>query len=73
LADSTGKFAEDEVFPLVEANNSNPGFFISIDGAKGGPGEFWSDVSTLHSPRALDKPRISPLEFGWLFSPSGEG
>ena len=63
-------------FPLVEATNASPGFFLSIDGVKSGseefPGEFWSDVSLLHSPRSLAK-GISPLEFGWLFSPSGEG
>jgi hypothetical protein len=73
LVDTTGQFAEGQPFPLVNAENSKPGFFVSIDGAKGGSGEFWSDVSILHSPRALDKTGISPLEFGWLFSPSGDG
>ena len=72
LATSSGQFAEADQFPLVAATNAAPGFFVSIDGTKGGSSEFWSDVSILHSPRAL-KPGISPLEFGWLFSPSGHG
>ncbi|WP_141688619.1 hypothetical protein [Bradyrhizobium paxllaeri] len=72
LAGSTGQFAEPDQFPLVAAGNATPGFFVSIDGVKGGSSEFWADISVLHSPRVL-KPGISPLEFGWLFSPSGNG
>lgn len=72
LAGSTGQFAEPDQFPLVAAGNATPGFFVSIDGVKGGSSEFWSDISVLHSPRVL-KAGISPLEFDWLFSPSGNG
>jgi len=72
LAESTGQFTEPDQFPLVAAENATPGFFVSIDRVKGGSSEFWSDISVLHSPRVL-KSGISPLEFGWLFSPSDNG
>jgi hypothetical protein len=58
-------------FEVAEPTKTNPGFFVSIADATGaGPGEFWTDVSLLHSPRSLT---TSPLEFGWLFSAAGDG
>jgi hypothetical protein len=58
-----------EPFGLEDASKDNPGFFVSIAEATGA-GEFWTDVSLLHSPRTLS---THPLDFGWLFSASGEG
>lgn len=59
----------DKKFELVDAGKDNPGFFVSIAEATGA-GEFWTDISLLHSPQALP---THPLDFGWLFSASGEG
>lgn len=47
----------------------NAGLFVAIADALGA-GEFWTDVSLLHAPRALD---YSPLDLGWLFSTSAGG
>ncbi len=58
-----------EPFKLEDASKDQPGFFVSIAEATGA-GEFWTDVSLLHSPRTLS---THPLDFGWLFSASGEG
>jgi hypothetical protein len=58
-------------FQVAEPTKANPGFFVSIADATGaGAGEFWTDVSLLHSPRSLT---ASPLEFGWLFSAAADG
>lgn len=47
----------------------NPGFFLDIR-AEGetGAGEFWTDVSLLHSPQARFG---SGFDFNWLFSQAG--
>jgi hypothetical protein len=56
-----------KLFTLESASNTNPGFFVSL---KATPlGEFWTDISLLHSSNAF---LTSPLDFGWLFSPAGE-
>lgn len=47
-------------FTLFSASNSNSSFFIAIENAKGS-GEFWSDVSLLHSTQA---PGTNPLDLG---------
>lgn len=58
-------------FQVAEPTKTSPGFFVSIIDAIGaGPGEFWTDVSLLHSPRSLN---TNPFDFGWLFSAAGDG
>lgn len=57
------------LFELTDASKDNTGFFVAVADVQGG-GEFWTDVSLLHAPRALD---TSPLDLGWLFSPSAGG
>ncbi|MDW5317812.1 hypothetical protein [Rhizobium sp. PL01] len=52
---------------LLAAGNDNPGFFLDIK-ADGGTGEFWADVSLLHSPGPAF---TSHFDFNWLFSEAG--
>ncbi|HTO30182.1 MAG TPA: hypothetical protein VL202_03220 [Pararhizobium sp.] len=61
--------APDNEHGLLGADNHNPGFFVSL-AAEGdaGAGEFWTDVSLLHSPRPTCDGRF---DFDWLFSKAG--
>ena len=56
-------------FTIDAATNSKPGFFMTI-AAGGGIGEFWADVSILHSPKAAFP---EGFDFDWLFSGAGSG
>ncbi|KQV40697.1 hypothetical protein ASC96_19705 [Rhizobium sp. Root1204] len=56
---------------LLATGNDNPGFFLDIE-ANGDKdaGEFWADVSLLHSPGPAFIPHF---DFNWLFSKAGGG
>jgi hypothetical protein len=54
-------------FKIEAPDHANPGFFVTAD-AKGGTGEFWTDVSLLHSP---SEDLAGIFEFSWLFSSAG--
>ncbi|WP_438749195.1 hypothetical protein [Pararhizobium sp. O133] len=61
--------APDDEHGLLGADNHNPGFFVSLTAeGEAGAGEFWTDVSLLHSPRPTFDGRF---DFDWLFSKTG--
>ena len=51
---------------LALAANS-PGFLVKL-AAKGGPGEFWADISLLHSAPPTGQQSPDRFDFHWLFS-----
>lgn len=65
LDKSPKALAAGQLFKLEEATNANPGFFVTLKAAVSA-GEFWTDVSLLHSQNAF---KTTPLDLGWLFSP----
>lgn len=74
---SDGSFGKEEKRKLkgdylAKPDHANPGFFVRIaaNGAQGDAtvGEFWADVSLLHSPLPASRSRF---DFEWLFPRSG--
>jgi hypothetical protein len=45
----------------------SPGFLVKL-AAKGGPGEFWADISLLHSTAPTSHQSPDRFDFQWLFS-----
>ncbi|URK88095.1 hypothetical protein LP421_11365 [Rhizobium sp. RCAM05350] len=58
-----------DMLGLLATGNDNPGFFLDIEAnGSAGAGEFWADVSLLHS---TGPAFTSNLDFNWLFSLAG--
>jgi hypothetical protein len=56
-----------EPFTVTPPDDARPGFFITLE-AKGGSGEFWADVSLLHSQAGAFP---GAFDFNWLFAAVG--
>jgi hypothetical protein len=57
--------AIEDALVLKKADNNMPGLFVSVE-AKSSAGEFWTDVSLLHS---MNSDKDAALDFDWLFTP----